>query len=575
MAQAAAQNLSPQERQAVAQAIEAAVALHRRGRLDEAERLYAGVLKLAPAHFDALHLLGLIRQKQGDNPEALRLIEAALQSGAATADAYSNHGKILMQLKRYGEALKSFEQALARVPGHGSALVGRAAIRIRMQDHAGALADAERAAAADEANARAWCVRGEALTALKRRDEAIESYGRALALEPGLPEALINRGGQLREAGDAVAAIADYETLLASDPRNAKALINRGHALVDLQRDDEAIESYVAAFAAGGHPDAKANEAMNRIRLGQFAAGWDAYEWRWQTDEYAVMRRDYPQPLWDGAPMPGRLLVSAEQGLGDHILFGTMLPDLRDRVGALTVEVDLRLVPLFARSISWAEFVAYDHNRLHPGPADAHIPMGSLGRFLRRDPAEFAAPPDGHLRCDEARAAALRERLDDGRLIVGVSWHSQNKKLLASKSVRLADLAAVFGQPQCRLVDLQYGDNAAERAAVVRDLGVTVEKLPDVDNTDDIDGLAALIRACDVVVTVSNTTAHLAGAIGAEAHVLVASGRGRMWCWMKDRDDSPWYPRVRLWRQHLGQPWPEVVAAAGAAVMARAENRGR
>jgi hypothetical protein len=248
-----------------------------------------------------------------------------------------------------------------------------------------------------------------------------------------------------------------------------------------------------------------------------------------------------------------------------------VLPDLRGLVGSLTVEVEERLIPLFERSFPFAEFIAYDHRRLHPGPADAQIPIGGLGRFFRRE--AFAPPADGYLRCDEARAAELRARLDDGRLVVGLSWHSQNKKLAASKSVRLADLAAALGRPECRLVDLQYGDNDAERAAVASDLGIAVEKLPDVDNTDDLDGLAALIRACDLVVTVSNTTAHLAGAIGAETHVLVASGRGRMWCWLRDRNDSPFYPRVQLWRQPLGQDWSGPLSGAAAAVASRLGRR--
>ena len=100
--------------------------------------------------------------------------------------------------------------------------------------------------------------------------------------------------------------------------------------------------------------------------------------------------------------------------------------------------------------------------------------------------------------------------------------------------------------PGCRFIDLQYGDTRVEREAVQQDLGVAVERLPDIDNMNDIDGLASLIAACDIVVTVSNTTAHLAGALGKETYLLVPTGRGRMWCWFRDRDDNPFYPRMRL-----------------------------
>ena len=123
--------------------------------------------------------------------------------------------------------------------------------------------------------------------------------------------------------------------------------------------------------------------------------------------------------------------------------------------------------------------------------------------------------------------------------------------------------------PDCRFIDLQYGDTRADREAIEADFGVKVERMPDVDNTNDIDGLAALITACDVVVTTSNTTAHLAGALGKETYILVPSGRGRMWYWFRGREDSPFYPRVRLKRQRPKQHWAELPA-----VSRRSSRRG-
>ena len=130
----------------------------------------------------------------------------------------------------------------------------------------------------------------------------------------------------------------------------------------------------------------------------------------------------------------------------------------------------------------------------------------------------------------------------------------------------MRDFEALLRLPNCRFIDLQYGDTSEERAAVERELGVRVENLPDIDNKEDIDGLAALISACDRVVTVSNTTAHLAGALGRDTTVLLPAGHGRPWYWFKDRADSPWYPTVRLTRQAAGQPWAEVAAQVAEAL---------
>jgi ADP-heptose:LPS heptosyltransferase len=131
----------------------------------------------------------------------------------------------------------------------------------------------------------------------------------------------------------------------------------------------------------------------------------------------------------------------------------------------------------------------------------------------------------------------------------------------ASKSARLADFEPLLRLPDCRFVDLQYGDTSEERAALARDLGIMVERLGDIDNTNDLDGLAALMSACDVIVTVSNTTAHLAGALGRPTFVMVPHGYARIWYWFHDRSQSPWYPRVAIRRQQSGQPWADVVAA--------------
>jgi ADP-heptose:LPS heptosyltransferase len=155
----------------------------------------------------------------------------------------------------------------------------------------------------------------------------------------------------------------------------------------------------------------------------------------------------------------------------------------------------------------------------------------------------------------------------DDRPIVGLSWISKAPVGGASKSARLADLEALL-RLRCRFVDLQYGDTSEERAALARSLGLVVERLSDIDNTNDLDGLAALMSACDAVVTVSNTTAHLAGALGRSTWVMVPHGHARIWYWFHDRDTSPWYPRVAVRRQQSAQPWKDVVASVASEVSA-------
>ena len=271
-------------------------------------------------------------------------------------------------------------------------------------------------------------------------------------------------------------------------------------------------------------------------------------------------------PGWTGEPIDGPLLVSGEQGLGDQILLASMLPDLAARVREVTVEVEPRLVPLFARSFPGLKVVAREAATFMTVPPLPTPAWASLGRYFRPDWQSFPFRENGYLRCDDDMSARLRARLADGRKVVGLSWSSKGARYGTSKSAQLRDFASVLRLPNCRFVDLQYGDTSAEREAVQRDLGVSVERLPDIDNRNDIDALASLICACDIVVTVSNTTAHLAGALGKETYLIVPSGRGRMWFWFRDRDDSPFYPRMRLKRKQPGQPWAEIVGAVAAEI---------
>jgi ADP-heptose:LPS heptosyltransferase len=233
------------------------------------------------------------------------------------------------------------------------------------------------------------------------------------------------------------------------------------------------------------------------------------------------------------------------------------------------LEVEPRLVRLFARSFPGVKAIPLGPS-LYAGRIDQQEPLGSLGRQFRPNWDAFPRRERGYLVADPARTAALRARLDDGRKVIGLSWISKAPIGGKSKSARLADFAGLLRLPNFRFIDLQYGDTDAERAELKREHGFEVERLPDIDNMRDIEGLAALMSACDAVVTVSNTTAHLAGALGRPTWVMVPHGHARIWYWFRDRRDSPWYPYARVRRQQRGQPWAEVVAGVAEEVVSAA-----
>jgi hypothetical protein len=310
--------------------------------------------------------------------------------------------------------------------------------------------------------------------------------------------------------------------------------------------------------------------------MGRLAEGWDEQEWRWRTDGFrAWMGPAAALPAWDGAPLAGRrLLVRAEQGLGDQVMFATMLPELEAAGGPVAVQCDRRLCPLFARSfpaLGFAPFPTPEGEAAERDGFDLQIPFGSLGRLFRRDERAFPARA-AVLVPDPGRTARLRSRWAEraaGRRRVGLSWRSLSPTSGARRSLALGALLPLLRRDDCLFVSLQYGPTAKAELDGIRDAhGIAIATEPEVEATDDIDGLAALVAALDLVVTVDNATAHLAGAVGAETWVPLPAVAS--WRWMIGREDSPWYPSLRLFRQPRRGDWAAVVVRLAAALEDRA-----
>jgi hypothetical protein len=249
-----------------------------------------------------------------------------------------------------------------------------------------------------------------------------------------------------------------------------------------------------------------------------------------------------------------------------------MIPDLASSPLTLTLEVDRRLVPLYQRSFPG---VAVAPRRPPPAadPAahDCQTPMASLGRWLR--PSFESFPRRAFLQPDPQRVKEYRRRMAGGQAcVVGVSWRSANREFGSFKSTELGDWRGILEVPHSRFVDLQYGDTAGERESLEK-AGVRIEHLPDLDLMEDLDGVAALCAACDLIVTVSNVTAHIAGAVGVPVWLIAPKGNGRLWYWFSGRSDSPWYPSVRIFEQSIPGSWREPLDAVARELAAFAGRR--
>ncbi len=540
------------------------LALYEQGHFDQAEIKFRQALTLVPDRLSTIINLSNALIKQNKFEAARELCQKALAIDKGATDAWSNLGLTYHEQSRHDDAITHFDKALTIDPIHAAAWNNKGAALNALGQPDAALACFDHALRIKADFAEAHSNRAWALKELARLSDALDSCDHAITLNPDLAQAHNNRGHVLQTLKRREEALTSYERAIELSPDYAEAHNNRGNILQELARSHAALDSYCRAIQLkSDYPEAHFNLALCYLGMGDFARGWAEHEWRWQSADirkrHAVINTRYA-PDWDGTAPQGALLVLPEQGVGDEIFYSGMLHDLRSRVQSVTVCVDPRLVKLYERSFADITFVS--RASLTPG-ADffaAQVFMGSLGRYFRDSSTALENVVVPYLRADQHRVGALRTRIKHGdRLVCGLSWVSKNADFGTDKSLRLKDLEPLLSLPRVNFVDLQYGDTRAEQSALHAATGLALTRIAEIDNFNDIDGLAALIAACDVVVTVSNTTAHLAAALGKPTLVMLPFTVGLLWYWHVDRDDSPWYPGVRLFRQEQSGDWSGVI----------------
>jgi hypothetical protein len=303
--------------------------------------------------------------------------------------------------------------------------------------------------------------------------------------------------------------------------------------------------------------------------LGDFRNGWLDYEARWKGGESEAPPRPFTVPAFGENDWGGghRVALWTEQGLGDELLFSSLATEFAARRQTFTLEVDRRMLAPFGRAHPDWTIVPKEESAAAFAQCDRHLPLASLGRLLRNTRESFERQPRALLAADAARAAAYRARIvKPGERAVGISWRTFQPKRRGyyelTKSAPLACFMPLAAARGLRLVDLQYGDTAAEREAFARE-GGHLERIDDLDLFNDLDGLVALIEACDAVVTTSNVTAHLAGAIGKRTLLVYLGANPPFHYWVPTaKGRSPWYPSVEIVTSPALDTWSRVLGRA-------------
>ncbi|QDO95930.1 tetratricopeptide repeat protein [Ferrovibrio terrae] len=509
-----------------------ALQAHAAGRNDEAISLLRMAITLNPGQPLYHNNLGELLRMQGLTDLAMASQDEALRLNPNYAEAHSNRGNLLRQLQRREEAIAEYRAALRLKPDFVDALNNLGAVLLDQEDHPG----------------------------------AAEVLKKAVKLNPEIGMAQRNLGMALSALNDLKGAEAAYTASLTARIKPADGGAAETHLLLgDIARAGNDLDGAMQWYERGWRERPGYGEAHNRYAValmvdGRYREAWPHFEARWSLAETEIDKRPFTLPFWKGEALaPGQtLLLFTEQGVGESLVLWSVLPELLARGITPVIECDPRMIPILQRSFPGIEA----HGRAnppHPRFAAADLAMQAtlfdLARVFRNSPADCTGALP--IRADVNRAAGLRAQYQDGtsQPLVGIAWHSGSPKLGAPKSAKLTDFAPFLTLPGPRFVDLQYGNRAADRDAVKQAHGVDVIADAAIDQLKDLDAFAAQVAAMDVVVSTSNTTAHMAAALGKPTLILLHHGISPHWYWTRNGETTPWYPTARLLRQPKSGDW--------------------
>ena len=554
--------------------LQQAISFYQVGQLQQAEQICQQILRDFPKHAETLHLLGIIAYQVGENKIATDLITRAIEVDSKQSPFYYSLGNSLRGQGKLEKAIEAYHQAIQIQPNHAEAYNNLGTVFIDQGRIDAAIETYQQAIRIQPDHGEAYYNLGNAFHSQTRLEEAVQSYHQAIQIQPNRLEAYNNLGVALIDQGKLEESIQIYQKTLKIQPNCADAYSNLGIALKEQGRLKESIQAYQKAiYIQAGSAAAHNNLGQILLLLGDFHEGWREYEWRLKCDDINSEKRTFPQPSWDGTNLDDKtILIWAEQGIGDEIMFTSILPNLSQMTEKIIIECDQRLTPLFQRSFPQIQFFSRanpPHPRLLDKNIDYQMPIGGLGQWFRTNEKSFLSGQDSYLHACPKKVLQMKrkyQQLADGKLLVGISWKSTgiNQRRASLKSTVLKDWTSILSGKNCFFMSLQYGDVKAEINTFTNQTEIPIYQDKEIDSFQSLDDFAAQVAALDLVISIDNTTVHMAGALGEKVWTLLPYIPD--WRWMLEREDTPWYPSMRLFRQSETGDWSRVFAQVRSAL---------
>ena len=526
------------------------------GKLKQAEINTRKAIELNPRSEGSHCNLATILLDLGNRQEAEKYLRKAIKLKPDFADAYSNLGSILKDLGKLKEAEISVRKAIDIKPDFADAYANLGTILYEY----GELKEAEllqrKAIKINPNFVNAYSNLGNILRDAGKLDEAEICTRKAIQIAPDSAYAHLNLGCILKDLDKLQEAEISIRKAIKIKPDYAEAYNNLGTILRDHGNLQEAEISYRKAIKLNPK-SASANHGLSHVLLKakKFKEAWNLYEWRWKVKSIKGSigkKLDSSKPEW-ARNNRGRVLLWPEQGIGDILLFSSLIPELLNEVDLLIFQVDKRLIPIFKRSFDKKIIYIDENDFLAEENYDYQIPIGSLPKIFRNTKESFDKVQKKYLKADENKTSIYTNKIKDNKFtkIIGISWRSESK--VNNKSLSLEEFMLAIYSPKICFVNLQYGDTKNEIINLKTKYRIQIYEIEEVDNFNDLDGLASVINACDEVVSIDNVTLHLAGSIGKKTNILLSYK-----ChWYHGIDDkkSYWFPTVNFFRQKKLNEW--------------------
>ena len=527
-------------------------------KLDEAIIHYEKAIELNSNYIDAYNNLAITLREIGSLDKTVNTYKKLISINPNYAEAYNNLGVALKDLNKLNEAQNSYKKAIELKPNYAEAYNNLGITLRDLKIFNEAIICSKKAIELKANYAEAYNNLGVSYRKIGDLIKSKDNYLKAIKIESSYALAYYNLGVTLRELGKLNEAESNYKKAIELKPNYAEAYNNLGIVLSELGKLDSSEKNFKKAIKLKpDYADAYNNLSLTLLLKKNFKEAFELNEWRWRTENQNKIISS--KPLWNGKKN-SRIFIWKEQGIGDEIMFCSILPEVTAQSKKLILNCDERLIPLFKRSLSGEIVYEIQKKKIKEIDYDYHISMGSLRRLFRKDLKSFKKSSTGYLKGNSKQILEFKNKLNvsKGFKFIGLSWGSKAKDQMAFfKTIALKDLAVKLYNSNIKFVNLQYGDSSDQINDLKKEKGIEIIDIPEIDKTNDIDSLASLLCACDVVISIDNFLVQLSGSLGVDTRVLLSATTDSRWGF-KDFN-SYLYKSVRLYRQKKLGDWNEVL----------------